>query len=91
VPVAPTNELGGSYTAEELADLFAESTAHGLLEPADQQLLHQALALDQVTARDVLLPLSDLVTLPPDGTLRQIERLVATTGYSRYPVRDDGS
>jgi len=88
--VEPTNELSGSYSADELAVLFAESTAHGLLEPADQQLLHQALALDQVTARDVLLPLSELVTLPPGATLLQLERLVAATGYSRYPVRDGG-
>ena len=44
--VEPTDELGGSYSADELADLIAESTAHGLLEPADQQLLHHAIAFD---------------------------------------------
>jgi CBS domain containing-hemolysin-like protein len=86
--VEATSELGGTYSAEDLSRLFAESVGEGLLAPHDEQRLNRALALDRMTARDLLLPLSQLVTLTPHATARELEQLVASTGYSRFPIRD---
>jgi CBS domain containing-hemolysin-like protein len=85
--VEPKTELEATYTPSELADLIAESVAEGLLHPDDQQRLLRALRLDQLTSRALTISVSDLVTLPPDGTVGDLAELVARTGFSRFPVR----
>jgi CBS domain containing-hemolysin-like protein len=85
--IEPKDELSAAYTAEELGDLISESAAEGLLDGEEQQRLTRALALDRATARDVLIPLEELVTVGATTTARELERLVAHTGYSRFPIR----
>jgi CBS domain containing-hemolysin-like protein len=85
--IEPKDELSAAYTAEELGDLFSESAAEGLLDGEEQQRLTRALALDHATARDVLLPLAKLVTVTEATTARELEELVAQTGFSRFPIR----
>jgi CBS domain containing-hemolysin-like protein len=85
--IEPKEELSAAYTAEEFGDLFTESAAEGLLDDEERQRLARALALDQVTARDLVIPIGELVTVSEQTTPAELERLVAGTGYSRYPVR----
>lgn len=85
--ITPQSELNGSYTPEELGHLFSESATEGFLDADDEERLSRALTLDRIQAGSVLLPLADLVTVPPDVTAADLERLVARTGYSRYPIR----
>ena len=47
-----------------------------------------ALAFAGRDAGDVAVPLADLVTLPLGATADDVERAVAQTGYSRFPVAD---
>lgn len=85
--VEPKGELTSTYRPEELADLISLSAAEGLLDRTDQQQLTRALSLDRVTAADLVIPLDTLVTLEPTSTIRDLEELVAGTGFSRFPVR----
>jgi CBS domain containing-hemolysin-like protein len=87
VGIRPRNELSGSFTPEELNQMFAESATEGLLDEDDKERLTRALTLDRLKASAVLIPLTKLITVPPDITAAALERLVATTGYSRYPIR----
>jgi CBS domain containing-hemolysin-like protein len=87
--VEPKDELATAYTPDELGDLFAESAAAGLLDPNEQDRLTRALTLDRATARRLVLPLADLVTITDSTTGRELEQLVAHTGYSRFPIRAD--
>jgi CBS domain containing-hemolysin-like protein len=81
------HQLGGSVTADELADLFAESAAQGLLDREEQQRLQAALRVDRMCAADLMVPLAGLVTITPQTTGRELEQLVVRTGYSRFPVQ----
>jgi len=85
--VEPKNELTSSYTPDELADIIAESRSEGLLDPDEHERLSGALALRQTSARNVMVPLSDLVTVPQTITADELEELVVITGFSRFPVR----
>jgi CBS domain containing-hemolysin-like protein len=85
--VEPKSELGGAYTSTELADLFTESAADGLLDPGEQRRLHRALRLERATARDLCVPLDQLITITERTTAHEVEELVARTGLSRFPVR----
>jgi CBS domain containing-hemolysin-like protein len=85
--IEPKDELSAAYTAEEFGDLFSESAAEGLLDDEERQRLTQALALDQTTARDLVIDLADLVTAGETTTAADLEGLVARTGFSRFPIR----
>ena len=85
--VQPQDQLSTAYTPDELGDLFAESAAAGLLDPDEQERLTRALTLDRATARQLVLPVAHLVTITDTTTGRELEHLVARTGYSRFPIR----
>lgn len=87
IRVTPADELGGGYTATELVDVIAESAAGGLLDEVEQDRLTRALALGQQTSRDIVLGWDELTTATDTTTARDLERLAAATGYSRFPVR----
>ncbi|GAA0536481.1 membrane protein [Saccharopolyspora subtropica] len=85
--VEPKDELETAYTSAELAELLVESRREGLLEHSAHRRLAQTLSSAEHTVGDVLVPLADLTTLPARPTLGDVERAVAETGFSRFPVR----
>jgi CBS domain containing-hemolysin-like protein len=87
VGVQPTSELSTTYSTEDLVHLVNESAAEGLLAPHDQHRLQQALALDTLTLADIVLPLDRLVTLSPGSRVGDLQRVIGSSGYSRYPIR----
>jgi CBS domain containing-hemolysin-like protein len=92
VGVEPKNEVTSAFTRDEVAGLVAESHREGLLVHGEGQLLLDALQFEDRTARSVLLPLDELVTVPPGVTPATVEALAGRTGFSRFPVRtDDGT
>lgn len=89
IHVEPRDELEASHTPEELAEIIAESRSEGLLDRDKHERLTGALALENLTARDIMIPVERLVTVAPSITADQVEDLVAETGYSRFPVTAD--
>jgi CBS domain containing-hemolysin-like protein len=78
------------FTSEQLNRLVEDSGQAGLLEPAEQERLEDALELGSRPVRDVLITRSALVTVAPSVTPRQVEELTVCTGYSRFPVCGEG-
>lgn len=87
--VDPKDELASAFTAEEVAQIVSESHREGLVEAEQYGLLGAALEFSDKDARDVGVPLGELVTVGTDTTPDEIERLVARHGFSRYPIADD--
>ena len=85
--VEPRDELESSFTSGELADLIAESGREGLLDDDESRRLTRALSSAEATVADVLVPTSELVTLPAEPTVGDVAHAVAETGFSRFPVR----
>ncbi len=83
--VEPKDEVASAFTAQEVQSIVEASQAEGLLDDS-QGLLSGALEFSDRTAADVMVPIERLLTLPPDATPEDVERLVARTGYSRFPV-----
>ncbi|MFF2654418.1 hemolysin family protein [Streptomyces sp. NPDC058045] len=88
--VEPKDEVEAVFTSEQLNQLVEDAGQAGLLEPAEQERLGDALELGSRPVTDVLLDRASLVTVDPSVTPRQIVALTARTGYSRFPVRADG-
>ena len=85
--IKPISEIGDVIDRDSVAALIGESSEEGLLQTNQQELLSEALAFEETKAEVVGLPLEVLVTVAPDVTPADIEQLVTSTGYSRFPVR----
>jgi CBS domain containing-hemolysin-like protein len=89
--VTPKEEITSSFTSEEVASMIAESRREGLLHAHEHRLLQRAITITQKEARNLLLPLAELVSVRTDATPREVEQLTAETGFSRFPVlNEDG-
>ncbi len=87
--VEPKEELTSAFTAEEVHAIVVESRKEGLLQPG-HDLVTGALELAQRQAADVMVPWDRLTTVPLGSTPQDVDRLVARTGYSRFPVVASG-
>lgn len=88
--VEPKDEVASAFTAEEVQSIVERSRAEGLLDDA-QGLLTGALEFSDRTAQDVMVAVQDLVSLAQGCSPADLERLVARTGFSRFPVVDEQS
>ncbi|HRC42293.1 hemolysin family protein [Nostocoides sp.] len=86
--IEPKDEVTSAYTAEEVHHIVAESHREGLVEEDQFDRLGAALEFSDKSAEDVGVPVVGLVTVAQDATPEQIERLVAKTGFSRFPTVD---
>jgi CBS domain containing-hemolysin-like protein len=74
------------FTAEELAGLVSQARTEGLLGSEEHARITGALALNQRTAADALLPWSQVTTVPEEVSPASLEVLATRTGRSRFPV-----
>lgn len=83
--IEPKEEVSAAFSVEEVANIVERSTAEGVLTD-ETGLVSGALEFSSETAASVMVPMEKLLTLPQDCTPEQIEREVAQTGFSRFPV-----
>ncbi len=85
-----TEEVSSTYTREEVAALVEESRGEGLLEADEYDRLAGALGFTEKTVSAVLMPPGSLTTVPRGRSAAAVEELCAATGFSRFPVAEDG-
>ena len=86
--VEPKNEAASTFTIDEVATIVDQSRREGLLMDASGTVA-AAVEFTDKKARDVAVPLAELVTLPQTTTPDDIERAVARYGFSRYVIVDE--
>lgn len=84
------DEVNEAYTIEQVESIVAESKREGLLSD-DTGLLKGAIEFSDKTASDIMVPMSELITISDKVTPNELVTLVGKTGFSRYfVVGDDG-
>jgi CBS domain containing-hemolysin-like protein len=91
--VEAKDELEITVSTVELSEMIAESLSEGLLDPEEHLRLSRALQIRNRVVDDVAVPLNDIHTVPAAAegtgpTVGAIQRALAETGYSRFPVVD---
>lgn len=90
--VAVKDELDVTVSTVELAEMIAESRSEGLLDREEHIRLSRALQIRNRVAGDVSVPLDQIHTVTAAAgegpRVADIERALAATGYSRFPVVD---
>ena len=86
--VEPKNEAASTFTIEEVATIVDRSRREGVLTDASGAVA-AAVEFTDKKARDVAVPLAELITLPDTATPGDVEKAVARYGFSRYVIVDD--
>ncbi|MBD8010923.1 HlyC/CorC family transporter [Microbacterium sp. Re1] len=86
--VEPKNEAASTFTLEEVATIVDRSRREGVLTDSSGAVA-AAVEFTDKKARDIAVPLADLITLPETATPEDVERAVARYGFSRYVIVDD--
>ncbi len=84
------DEVTATFSDAELARLVRDSGEAGLIDDRARERLHDALELGRRPVRDVVLPLERVVYARVGVTPEALERLSAESGFSRFPVVDEG-
>ncbi|MER8093819.1 hemolysin family protein [Streptomyces goshikiensis] len=82
------DEVGATFSDDELARIVKDSSAAGLIDDRASERLYDALELGRRPVTDVVLPSGRVVTARAGITPAGLERLSAESGYSRFPVLD---
>ncbi|MEV5987588.1 hemolysin family protein [Streptomyces sp. NPDC052051] len=88
--VEPKSAVTATFSDDELARLVKVSGEAGLIDDRALERLHDALELGRRPVRDVVVPLERVVYARVGITPEQLERLSAESGFSRFPVVEEG-
>ncbi|MFQ6200728.1 hemolysin family protein, partial [Streptomyces sp. NPDC000405] len=88
--VEAKDEVTATFSDAELAQIVKDAGAAGLIDDRAQERLHDALELGRRPVRDVVVPLADVVYARVGITPEQLEQLSTESGFSRFPVVDEG-
>ena len=82
---------GPIHSPDELKLIVTASRQFGQIPPAQEEMIHHALELDNVTVREVMVARPDIFSLPGDMTLDEALSKVVEEQHSRIPVYDPQS
>ncbi|MFI5662158.1 hemolysin family protein [Streptomyces sp. NPDC051684] len=88
--VEAKDEVTATFSDDELARMVKDSSEAGLIDDRAQERLHDALELGRRPIKDVVLPIEKVVYARVGVTPEELERLSAESGFSRFPVVDEG-
>lgn len=79
---------GAIHSPDELKLIVTASRQFGQIPEFQEEMIHNALELDSVTVRQVMVPRPDIFSLPADLTLDEALSRVVEEQHSRVPVYD---
>ena len=77
---------GGGHSAEELKFIVSTSRDQGHLHHFEEDAIQHLLDLQNYSAREIMVPRNDIVSVSVDAPLDQVLRLLIDHQYSRLPV-----
>lgn len=79
---------GAGHSPDELKLIVTASRRFGLVPPFQEEFIHRALEIADVTVREIMVPRPDIFSLPSDMTLEEALTGVVEEQHSRIPVYD---
>jgi putative hemolysin len=77
---------GPFVSEEEIRSMAEVGSEEGSIEEGEKELIHSIFEFGDTIAREVMVPRPDIVAVEDDKTLRDVQALVLSHGYSRIPV-----
>ena len=80
---------GEPQTRADLIEILRDAQENGLVSTDTLKMLEGALAVSELQVGDIMLPRSQMVSLPADASFMELLRMVVESGHSRFPVHGD--
>ncbi len=71
---------------EEVRMLIREGGEQGVFEPTEQALIHSVFEFTDMSAKEVMAPSTQMVTISLSMSMEEIKTLITEEQFSRYPV-----
>jgi CBS domain containing-hemolysin-like protein len=82
---------GPVHSPDEVKLIVSASRELGQIAPTQEEMVHHALDLENITAREVMVPRPDIFSLPGNMSLQEALEKVVEEQHSRIPVYDPQS
>jgi CBS domain containing-hemolysin-like protein len=89
VGVTPVKTPERVHSPEELETIVAEGARSGMLNKTEQELITKIFEFSTTTAKEIMVPRTDVVALEDNTPRERLVRIVTEEGYSRIPVYHD--
>ena len=76
-------------TRDEILHLVTEGRASGMLTPAEHKMIHEVIALQTKTCRQIMTPRERVVFVKTTSSVSEIIELARKVEFNRYPVYDE--
>jgi CBS domain containing-hemolysin-like protein len=87
--ISPSGASELLHSAEELQIIVAEGAKTGVLNKTEQELISSIFEFSGTTAKEIMVPRTDMVAIDHKTSRDKIIRTVTEEGYSRMPVFRD--
>jgi CBS domain containing-hemolysin-like protein len=88
---SPQARQGSIHSPDELKLIATASRQFGQIPAYQEQLIHNALELENITVREVMVPRPKIFSLPGDLSLDEAHSRIVDEQHSRVPVYDPQS
>lgn len=82
----PVSEHEMAHSEEELRIILSESLKSGEINPSEFQYVDRIFEFDNRVAKEIMVPRTEIVSLPEESTLSEILDVILDERYTRYPV-----
>jgi CBS domain containing-hemolysin-like protein len=86
--VPPASETDETLGERELLRVLTRSGEKGDIDVAEVTMIERVFDLDDIVVREVMVPRPDVVSVPADASLSDLQATVLEAGHTRYPVLD---
>jgi len=78
-----------AYSEEDIKDLITAGEQSGEVETTEREMIHGVIEFSDTTAREIMVPRTDLVALEADDPLAEAVDTFTRSGHSRIPVYEE--
>ena len=88
-PFGVRSDGGDNVTEDEIRDMIDAGEESGSIESTEKEMIENVFDFSDVTASDVMTHRTDMCAIDIDESSEEIDKLIAETGFSRFPVYED--
>ncbi|CAH2713601.1 hypothetical protein BACCIP111895_00737 [Neobacillus rhizosphaerae] len=86
--IKPVSEQDMVLSEEELRMILSQSYESGEINHSEYNYMNKIFEFDDRIAKEIMVPRTEVITLPKDAELEEIIEMVKEEKYTRYPVID---
>lgn len=87
--IVPKSSLTSGLTDQDYQELLDVAEQRGTLAQSEKEIILEIISLDQQTARDVMLPRSQMAAIPFDLSVEQLKEKARELKHTRLPMFDE--